>query len=270
MKVAVIGCGFIGKTIVDAIQDGTIDATLVVVFSHSKDKAEEVAAICDDVVIADTIRDVIDSTADLVVEAASIDALKGYAIDILKSQKSLLAMSVGAFSDTEFLKKVESTAKENNVKVYMPSGAVGGLDALKSAATGGLSNVSITTTKPPRSLGGIQYLIDRGVDVLKIKEKQVLYEGSALDAIKKFPRNINVATTLGLCGIGPEKTHVTIICDPETDSNTHEIHAKGDFGEFKFKTDNLPSPENPRTSYLAALSAITTLKRITSNIEIGT
>ncbi len=270
MKVAIIGCGFIGKTIAGAIHDGTVDAELAIVFSLKKESAERVGAICDDVVIADTLKDVLDSNAELVVEAASVDALKQYAIDILKSKKNLMAMSVGAFSDVKFLQKVEKTAKENGVKVYMPSGAVGGLDALKSAALEELSEVSITTTKPPKSLQDNQYLIEQGIDVDKIKQKTTLFEGNAVDAIEKFPQNVNVATTVGLAGLGPEKTHVTIVCDPKIDKNIHEIHAMGDFGEFRFKIENRPSPVNPRTSYLAALSAITTLKRITSNIEIGT
>jgi aspartate dehydrogenase len=270
MKVALIGCGFIGKTIADAIKEGAVDATLVSVFSLTRDSAEKVGAMCDDVVIADSLRDILDSNAELVIEAASIDALKQYAIDILKSKKNLMAMSVGAFADRDFLEKVEKAAKENRVKVYLPSGAVGGLDALKSAAAAELSVVSIVTTKPPNSFRENRYLIEKGIDVDKIKERQVLYEGNAADAIEKFPQNVNVATTVGLCGLGPEKTHVTIVCDPNINKNIHEIHAKGDFGEFKFRAENLPSPTNPRTSYLAALSAVTTLKRITSHIDIGT
>lgn len=270
MKVAIIGCGFIGKTIARAIQEGAVDAKLVIVFSLKKESAEKVGAICDDVVIADSLRDILDSNAELVIEAASIDALKQHAVDILKSKKNLMAMSVGAFADERFLASVEKAAKENGVKVYLPSGAVGGLDALKSAAAAKLTEVSIVTTKPPKSLRGNQYLTDKGIDVLEIKEKTVLYEGNAQDAIEKFPKNVNVATTVGLAGLGPEKTRVTIVCDPETDKNIHEIHALGDFGEFSFRVENLPSPINPRTSYLAALSAISTLKRITSHIDIGT
>jgi aspartate dehydrogenase len=270
MKVAIIGCGFIGKTIADAIKEGEVDATLVTVFSLTKDKAEKVGAMCEDVVIADSLRDILDSNAELVIEAASIDALKQYAIDILNSKKNLMAMSVGAFADAEFFEKIKKVAKENGVRVYMPSGAVGGLDALKSASAAELHEVSIVTTKPPKSLEENSYLKDLGVDVYKIREKQVLYEGDAADAIEKFPQNVNVATTVGLCGLGPKKTRVVVVCDPDIDKNIHEIHAEGDFGEFKFKIENLPSPENPRTSYLAALSAISTLKRITSNIDIGT
>jgi aspartate dehydrogenase len=270
MNVAIIGCGFIGRTIAEAIKAGTVDATLAIVFSLKKESAERVGVICDDVVIADSLQDILDSNADLVIEAASIDALKGYALDILESGKNLMAMSVGAFADTEFLQNIEKAAKENGVKVYLPSGAVGGLDALKSATAAELSEVSIITTKPPKSLRENKYLEEKGIDVDKIKERQVLYEGNAVEAIEKFPQNVNVATTVGLAGLGPEKTRVTIICDPKIDKNVHEIHAKGDFGEFTFKTENLPSPKNPRTSYLAALSAITTLKRITSSIDIGT
>lgn len=270
MKVALIGCGFIGQTIAGAIKEGAIDASLVCIFDRNRENVEAVSAMFDDVKIAESASDVIGSDADLVIEAASIDALKQYAVEVLKSGKSLMAMSVGAFADRELLESIEKVAGENDVKVYLPSGAVGGLDALKSAAGAVLSDVSLVTTKPPKSLGGNQYLVDRGIDVDTIKERQVLYEGSAADAIEKFPFNVNVAVTVGLCGLGTKKTRVSVVCDPKIDRNVHEIHAKGDFGEFMFRTENLPSPKNPKTSYLAALSAISTLKRITSHIEVGT
>lgn len=270
MKVALIGCGFIGQTIAGAIKEGAVDASLVSVFDRNRENIENIKTICEDVKIADSLKDILESDAELVIEAASISALKEYAADILKSKKNLMAMSVGAFADKEFLENVEKTAKENGVKVYLPSGAVGGLDALKSAAMAELSDAFIVTTKPPKSLRGNQYLIDKGIDVDRITEKQILYEGSAADAIEKFPFNVNTAVTVGLCGLGPGKTKVTIVCDPGIDKNVHEIHAKGDFGEFRFRIENLPSPKNPRTSYIAALSAITTLKRITSHIEMGT
>lgn len=270
MKVALIGCGFIGQTIAGAIKEGAIDASLVSVFDTKREDAEKVGSMFDDVKIAGSASEVIESDAELVIEAASIDALKQYAIDILKSRKNLMAMSVGAFADKEILENIEKAAEENRVKVYLPSGAVGGLDALKSAGAAALFDVSLITTKPPKSLRENRYLIDKGIDVDRITEKQILYEGSAADAIEKFPYNVNVAVTVGLCGLGPEKTHIKVVCDPEIDKNIHEIHAKGEFGEFRFRVENLPSPKNPRTSYLAALSAIATLKRITSHIEVGT
>lgn len=270
MKVALIGCGFIGQTIASAVREGMVAASLVYVFDRNREKAEKVGAMFDGIKIADSAKDIVESDADLVIEAASISAVKQYAIDILKSKKSLMVMSVGAFADKQILKDIEKVAEENGVKVYLPSGAVGGLDALKSASTAALFDVSLVTTKPLKSLRGNLYLTDKGIDVDRIKEKQILYEGSAADAIEKFPSNVNVAVTVGLCGPGPEKTHVKVVCDPEIDKNVHEIYAKGDFGEFRFRIENLPSPENPRTSYIAALSAIATLKRITSHIEVGT
>ncbi len=270
MKVALIGCGFIGQTIADAIEDGTVDATIVSVFSIKRDGAEKVAAMCSGVKIADSAGEVIKSDAELIIEAASIGALKEHAVDILKSGKSLMAMSVGAFADRKFLEDVEKMARESGVKVYLPSGAVGGTDALKSATMAPLTEVSLVTTKPPKSFRGNQYLIEKGIDVDRIQERQILYEGSAADAIDKFPLNINVAVTVGLSALGPKKTKVSVVCDPEIDKNVHEIYARGDFGELRIKIENLPSPKNPRTSYLAALSAIATLKRITSHIEVGT
>lgn len=97
-----------------------------------------------------------------------------------------------------------------------------------------------------------------------------MYEGPAREAVRKFPANVNVAATLSLAGIGLDKTKVKIVADPEVKNNIHEISVQGDFGELKTRVENVPSPQNPKTSYLAALSAIATLKKITDGVEIGT
>jgi aspartate dehydrogenase len=60
------------------------------------------------------------------------------------------------------------------------------------------------------------------------------------------------------------------VVDPTIKRNIHEIRVKGKFGEFTARTENMPSPNNPKTSHLAALSAVATLKRITENLLIGT
>lgn len=270
MKVALVGCGFIGQTIARAIKDDKIDAKIVSAFDRNRENSREVEAMFDDITIADTSDEILESDADMVIEAASVGAVKELAIDILKSKKNLMVMSAGAFADEKFFESIKKIAKKSGVKVYIPSGAVGGLDALKSAAAESPLTVSLITVKPPKSLRGNQYLIEKGIDVDSIEGRQIVYEGTSKDTIEKFPLNANVAVTVGLCGVGPENTHVRIVCDPGINKNIHEIHVKGEFGEFRFNTKNIPSPENPKTSYLAALSAIATLKRITSSVEVGT
>ena len=63
--------------------------------------------------------------------------------------------------------------------------------------------------------------------------------------------------------------NVKIIVDPNVDRNVHEITAKGDFGEFKTTTKNFPCSANPKTSMLAALSAIKLLKSFNESITVG-
>ncbi|MFQ5952709.1 MAG: aspartate dehydrogenase domain-containing protein, partial [Candidatus Omnitrophota bacterium] len=134
----------------------------------------------------------------------------------------------------------------------------------------GIESVTITTRKPPKSIKGAPYLSENNIDVEGIKEETVIFEGNALDAIKGFPKNINVSALLSIAGIGPEKTRVKIVVSPEYTRNTHEIEVKSKAGTIKTRTENVPSPDNPKTSYLAALAAIASLRGYFDSIKIGT
>ena len=113
----------------------------------------------------------------------------------------------------------------------------------------------MVTRKSPKSL------------VKDIDKEEVLFEGKASEAVKEFPLNINVAATISLaCN---QDINVKIIVDPNVDRNVHEITAKGDFGEFKTTTKNFPCSANPKTSMLAALSAIKLLKSFNESITVG-
>ncbi|MGA1864627.1 MAG: aspartate dehydrogenase domain-containing protein, partial [bacterium] len=112
-------------------------------------------------------------------------------------------------------------------------------------------------------------LQEKGIDLDSIKEERVIFEGSALEAVPLFPKNINVAAALSLAGVGPKRTAVRIIVDPKIKRNTHQIEVEGEFGKFITRTENLPAPFNPRTSYLAALSAIACLRKITNPLKLG-
>ncbi|MEK6977382.1 MAG: aspartate dehydrogenase [Candidatus Hydrothermarchaeota archaeon] len=269
MRIALIGCGSIGQAIASAVAQKRQPLELEIIFDADGERADSLAGRVG-AKVAKSIEDILASDAEVVVEAASQEAVRTFAKGVLQGGKSLLVMSVGALADDDFRRELEEVARRKGVKIYLPSGAVGGLDALKGAALGGLDEVILITTKPPQGFRGNAYLARMGIDPDKVKEARVLYEGDARGAVEKFPANVNVAMTLSLAGIGAERTRVRVVVDPQTERNTHEVRVRGAFGEFAFRVDNVPSRENPRTSYLAALSAIATLKRIASPFQVGT
>lgn len=271
MKFALIGAGAIGNIIAKAFAEGEIPGTLEVVYdSHIKNSERICRLSGEKTKVAKSIEGLLSSDAELVIEAASQAAVKSYAKRVLEHGKHVMIMSTGALLDDSLRDSLQKAAEKRNVKLFLPSGAIGGLDALKSASMAGVKEVVLRTIKNPKSLKGAPYLEERGIDVAQIKERTVVYEGSAEEAVAHFPANVNVAATLSLAGLGKKDTKVIIIADPGVDRNIHEILVKGDFGEFALSIKNVPSPQNPRTSYLAALSAIATLKGITSSLKIGT
>lgn len=135
---------------------------------------------------------------------------------------------------------------------------------------GGLTSVEIVSTKHPRGLEGAPYLVENNIDLSGLTEPEVVFQGSAREAARGFPKNVNVAVALSLAGIGVDRTVVTIVADPSATRTLHEVRARGEFGELHTTVRNLVHPENPKTSYLAALSAIRTLRKLTEPIQVGT
>jgi aspartate dehydrogenase len=268
-----IGCGAIGTVIAEAIDAGKAgDIELVAIYDLVKEQAEKlVNRLKKKPRIANEADDLIsDSKIQIVIEAASPAAVKQYAVRLLSANKDLMVMSAAALIDEQLYTEIANLAKNKGRKIYVPSGAIVGLDNIKSASIGNISEVTLTTRKPPQSFEGAPLVEQNHIDLNSLKKPLVLFEGSAKEAVKMFPQNVNVSATLSLAGIGPEKTKVRIITDPDTKVISHEIHVKGDFGEFETRTVNRPFPTNPKTSFIAALSAIATLKKISQNIIIGT
>lgn len=196
---------------------------------------------------------------DLVVEAATIGVAVEHMEKVLKSGKDLVLSSIGAFKDAGFLEEMKEVARDHAQHIYLPSGAVGGLDLLQSAnSLGGLKEVSITTRKSYASLG---------LDAQDAE--QCIFDGSAGEAIEKFPKNVNVALLLSIAGVGAKRTKVRVIADPVIRRNTHCIEATGEFGKMNLTIENEPMPNNPKTSYLAALSILATLQNRNSAITVG-
>lgn len=206
--------------------------------------------------------------ADLIVETAGPGAVPAILKKALAGGKQVVILSVGGVLSVDF--DYVSLARENGGKVYFPSGALGGLDAVKAARVGRIDSVTLTTRKPPEGLKGAPYLMERGICLDNLSAPLEVFSGSANEAVKAFPKNINVAATLSLAGIGAEKTAVRILADPNTRFNSHEITVEGDFGKITSRTENTPSPNNPKTSYLAALSTVALIRQLASSCKIGT
>ena len=200
----------------------------------------------------------------LVIECANQKVVAESADFFLAKGMDLLLMSVGALVQGSLFSRLTCRAQEKGCRIYLPSGAIGAIDALQAAKLRGLDEVTLTTRKPPQSLSQVE-----GVDLENLKEPRVLYEGPASEAVVKFPQNVNVAATLSLAGLGPEKTRVRVVADPGVHQNIHEIHARGTFGSFEIRLANWPNPDNPKTSLLSCLSVVSLLKRIRETVQMG-
>jgi len=210
------------------------------------------------------------SNIDIIIECASKGAVKEYGMKIIKSKKVLIVLSVGAFSDEDYLRELQNLSKLNNTRILIPTGAIAGLDSIRSVKKY-LNTVTIVTTKNPKSLVGAPYFKSSKIRIDEISKETVLFEGNAADAIELFPANVNVAVSIALAGIGLVKTQVKIVADPTLSVNKHEIVGEGAFGKIHIVVQNIPSPSNPRTSYLASLSAIECLRGLCNeNFRIGT
>lgn len=256
MKTGLIGCGNIGADLCIALRKGDIPAEIVALNDVDTARAETLqrtfqlnAAICD-----------LDETAqraDFLVECAAGAASPAVLEAAIRHRKPCLILSVGGLMARADLL---DEARKHNVHVRIPSGALCGLDGIRSAMEAGLHRVTLTTRKPPKGLAGAPYLVEQGIDVENLTEPLIVFEGNALEAVQAFPANVNVAAALSLAGIGPKETRVRVIADPRATENSHEVVAEGAFGRLQTITTNLPSPRNAKSSYLASLSAAAELR----------
>ena len=270
-KIGLIGCGAIGTEIATQVADGKVgDAQLVALFDMDDVVAATLARQLDAPVPTFTDMDAFLSAPDLemVVECASPSAVQAHAEKVLHAGKDLLVISSGALTDTKLFQRLAALAERKNLRFIIPTGALGGIDAIR-ATRGLLEEVVLTTTKPPLGLQGAPGF--KQWEETEITEPKTIFDGNALEAIKLFPANVNVGATLSLAGLGPEKTRVKVVADPDSPGNVHQIYARGSFGVMRFTLENRPHDRNPKTSYLAILSVLETLREAcTSGPRIGT
>ena len=254
MNLGIIGCGAIGTDIA-RVADTLDEIQNIYLFDIDITKANDLKRVLKKAVVK-TFNEFI-KKVDVVFEAASQKAVEDYAEEILQNGVDLIIMSIGSLFNDKFLLKLEDIARKKECKIYLPSGAVCGIDGVLSASIDTIDEVTLVTTKPPKSLGK------------HYDKRTVIFEGNAREAVKKFPQNINVAASLSLAGVGFDRTNVKIVADPVATRINHKILAHGKFGRLRAEVENMPNPSNPKSSYMASLSAIATLKRIINPIQIG-
>lgn len=259
MKIGLLGCGNIGTFLLQSLNEQNAKEKIVAIHSRNYEKTTKIANEYG-ATSYETVEKFAEADLDLVVEVATIEVVQRAALPLIKQHIPLVVSSIGAFSNVAFLTEVKKATKTYGTPIYIPSGAVGGLDLLQSAnVTGGLQSVQLTTRKPANSLDGAEQLT----------EEKIIFEGAAKDAIALYPRNMNVAIAISLAGIGSEKTKVQLIADPKINLNIHTISAQGDFGKFTIEVTNDAMPQNPKTSYLAALSVLSNIRKQSQMLKIN-
>lgn len=270
LRVAIAGFGAIGKVVAEHIDPklhgGLEGVELTAVSARDLGRAERaMAGFARPVPIVPLAR--LAEFADIVIECAPAAVLRDIAEPTLAAGHTLIVLSCGALLDNFDLVDL---ARRQGGRILVPTGALLGLDAVQAAAVGDISRVHMITRKPPNGLEGAPYLVEHGISVLGIWKPRCVFTGTAREAARGFPANVNVAAALALAGIGPDRTTIEIWADPEISRNTHRIELEADSVRLSMQIENVPSVENPRTGRLTPLSVIALLRKLWTPLAIGT
>ena len=258
MRVGLIGFGTIGKRVQQLIAERSPqDAVIVAALVHDVNKARPEGSPK----IVSTLPELLTERPEVVVESGGHDALRAHGAGVLRAGVDLLMLSVGAFGAGNLLAEITQAAREGHARARVVSGAIGALDAISSAAIGGLTRVTHTTRKPPRSL----YSPEEAAGITEVRE---VYRGSAREAALKFPENVNVCAAVSLAGVGLDRTEMCIVADPGVERNQHEVVAEGEFGRLRFEIQNVPT-EKPATGRIVAMSVYKELMARRAPFSVG-
>lgn len=264
LRIGIVGLGVIGRAVARALADGLPGCTLAGATSRDEAKAKAFLAGLPGAPTYLTLPALVEQS-DLVVEAATQTALADLAPAVLDAGRDLLVLSVGGLLDhPEWVAR----AAARGCRIHAPSAAIAGLDGLKGAAVAGhLASVVMETRKPPRGLAGAPGVA--GLDLERLREETLVFEGTAREACRAFPANVNVVAAVSLAGLGPDATRIRVFAVPGLGRNRHAVTAEGGFGRLYVELENVPS-ENPRTGKLSYLSTIAYLRDLRAPLRVGT
>jgi aspartate dehydrogenase len=264
IRVAIVGLGPIGRTVAQALDHGIAGLSLAAVAIQNPEKHSGFLAGLQRppaIVPIDGLADL----ADLVIECAPAKLLNSIVAPFVRRGKTALVLSVSALLEHPELIEI---AKQNGGQIIVPTGALIGLDAVTAAAEGKIHSVRMVTRKPVKGLIGAPYIVENNIDIESITAPLKVFEGTAREAGRGFPANLNVAVALSLAGIGPDRTMLEIWADPALTRNVHQVEVDSDSARFSMMIENIPS-ENPKTGRITALSVISVLRKQGSALRVG-
>jgi aspartate dehydrogenase len=265
LRVAVAGLGPIGTKVAEALDRGIDGLVLVAVSAQNPEKHKGWLSRLTGTPAILPI-DQLSGVADIVIECAPSKLVRSIVAPFVGSGKTAVVLSAGALLDNEDLIEL---AKQNGGQIVVPTGALIGLDAVTAAAVGKIHSVRMVTRKPVVGLAGAPYIVENNIDIERITEPLRIFEGTARQAAKGFPANLNVAVALSLAGIGPDRTRLEIWADPTITRNMHRVDVESDSARFSMSIENIPS-ENPKTGRITALSVIAWLRKQCAALRVGT
>jgi len=262
VRLGLLGAGSIAHVVVDALLAGHLEGVTLVGVAGRELGSPRAAALAQRIdVVATELEGLLARQPDWILEAAGGAAVREHALPIVERGPGLIALSSGGLVDPLVYRAVTERRLLHG-RIVVPSGGIAGLDGVAAlAAAGGLRRVGLTTFKPPASLRSAPFVQSQGV-VLSDSDAHVVFDGSLREAILGFPANINVGATLSLYGLGPERTMVKIVSDPQSTTIRHVIEAEGEAGSLSLEVRSLPNPRNAASSYLAALSAVAAVQQV--------
>jgi aspartate dehydrogenase len=271
MRVALLGAGTIARLVLEHLRRGDLPGIEVVGIGGRSASSRGIplaAAHALPYVVGG--RALLALRPQVIVEAASHEAVRENLVPFLEAGASVVVLSAGALADDRLREAAEAAVGRGGARLYVPSGGIGGLDALKAACLAGVDEVAIQVAKPPKAWKGIAFVEAMGVSLDKLTTARTLFKGTARAGVPHFPQNVNIAAVLSLAGIGFDRTQLEVVADPTLTHNTHTIRVAGKSGRFTVLLENVPSPDNPKTAWLACYSALAALRALAGGIHYGT
>jgi aspartate dehydrogenase len=265
LRVAIAGLGPIGKGAAEALDQGIDGLSLAAVSVQNPEKHHNWLGTLKKPPAVLPIEGLSD-VADIVIECAPAKLLRSIVAPFVEAGKTAIVLSAGALLENEDLIDL---ARKNGGQIVVPTGALIGLDAVTAAAVGDIHSVRMVTRKPVKGLAGAPFLVENNIDIETITEPLKIFDGTAREAAKGFPANLNVAVALSLAGIGPDRTRLEIWADPALTRNVHRVEVDSDAAKFSMSIENIPS-ENPKTGRITALSVIALLRKQRAALRVGT
>jgi aspartate dehydrogenase len=267
VRVGLLGGGVIARLF---LEHRTGDTEIVAIAGRSESSRGKALAREFGVPFVVGVQRLVEARPEIVIEAASHEAVREHAEALLSAGIAVIVLSGGALADDGLRERLERGSREHRAPLYVPSGGIGGLDALKAACAAGVDEVAITVTKPPAAWKGIPYVERMKIDLDHLPGPVTLFEGTAREGVPHFPANVNIAAVLSLAGVGFDRTRLKVVADPALKFNTHFITIKGATGTIEMRFESVPSPDNPKTALLACYSALAAFRQFSSPVRYGT